>query len=116
MPDPDFVLRQNDTASQIAATLTDDDGNAVSIQSATVRFNMKPIAGGPSKVAAAATNAQVGDGTDGSKGHVLYQWLAANTDTAGLYVAEWQVTFAGSAIQTFPNDRNLLVRITPEIG
>lgn len=116
MPDADFMLRQNDTASTITAVLTDDDGNPVSIQGASVRFHMKPIEGGTTKVATAATNAQVGDGSDGSKGHVAYTWQAANTDTAGLFVAEWQVTFGGGAIQTFPNDRNLLVRITPQIA
>lgn len=113
MPNDEFLLRQNDTASAITVTLTDEDGNPVDIAGATVTFRMTPVGGGTAKVDAAAVNDQNGDGSDGSKGDVSYAWLAADTDTAGLFLGSWVVTFAGGAVQTYPNGGYVLIRVTP---
>lgn len=109
----EFLLRQNDTASAITSTLTDEDGNPVDLAGATVKFRMIPVGGGTAKVDAAAVNDQNGDGSDGSKGDVSYAWLAADTDTAGLFLGSWVVTFAGGAVQTYPNGGYVLIRVTP---
>lgn len=111
MPESEFALRQNDTASPITAVLLDDDGEAVDLAGATVRFRMHPIEGGTAKVDAVATNEQTGEAT---KGHVSYSWQAANTDTYGLFLGAWPVTFAGGEKQTFPNGGYILVRITQD--
>lgn len=116
MPEPDFHWNQNDTSSSIDDTLLDDDGVAVDIQNATVKFQMRAISSLVAKINAAATNLQVGNGSDGSKGDVRYSPGAADTNTAGLFIAKWQVTFSGGAVQTFPNDRFLYVAISQDIG
>jgi hypothetical protein len=110
MPEPTYVLRRNDAGVTIARTLTDEDGDAISIAGATVRFRMAPIAGGATVVDEAATI--VGDGTGGQ---VTYTFAAADSATAGRYLAEWQVTFSGGAIQTFPNGGYEDVLVTPDI-
>lgn len=115
MPDQ-FVVRQGDTAQTLTSTLTDADDNPVDIAGATVTFTMGPIAGGDAKVnAAAASNDQNGDGSDGSTGNVSYTWAAADTNTAGLYLGAWEVTFAGGAKLSFPNGGYLLIRVTPDL-
>ncbi|MCZ7536283.1 MAG: hypothetical protein M5T61_10385 [Acidimicrobiia bacterium] len=76
---------------------------------------MIPVGGGTAKVDAAAVNEQNGDGSDGSKGDVSYAWVAGNTDTAGLFLGSWVVTFAGGAVQTYPNGGYVLIRITPAV-
>lgn len=59
---------------------------------------------------------QVDDGNDGSKGKVRYAWQAADTDTPGTFWGEFEVTFpAAGGIQTFPNDRNLRIQVTPAL-
>lgn len=117
MPEPDFFIRTLDTASVISDTLKDSTGAAVSIQGATVRFHMAHISGAGTPVLdATASNDQVGDGSDGTKGKVSYAWAAGNTALEGLYLGEWQVTYGGGAIQTFPNDSYILIRITPEVA
>lgn len=109
----DFTVRKDDTASPITATLTDEDGNAIDIQGASVRFKMFTERG-VTKVDALATNSQVGNGSDGSKGKVTYGWAAGDTDTAGTYLAEWKVTFSNSKVQSFPNEDFLTIAVTSE--
>lgn len=110
MPEPDFVLRQGDTASVIRATLTDADDNPVDLNAADVEFHMRPIGGTALTVDATATI----DSPSG--GSVSYQWGTADTTTPGLYVAEWEVIYAGGDQQTFPNAGYTLVMITEQLA
>ncbi len=115
MPEPDFFLRVGDTTSIIRTTLEDSTGASVNIQGATVKFRVAPINGsGTPVINTAASNDQNTDGSDGSKGKVSFAWIAGTTSFAGLYLADWQVTYSGGGIQTFPNDGYILVRISPE--
>lgn len=112
---PDFTIKQGDSASTFASTLTDADTNPVDIQGASVAFTMRPAAGGdPTIDAAAASNDQNGDGTDGSKGKVSYTWQAGDTNTPGYYLADWTVTYAGGAVQAFPNAAPILIEVTAD--
>jgi hypothetical protein len=109
-----FVLRQNDTASVITGVLRDQNDDPVDIASATIKFRMTPADGGDPKVDATAANDQNGDGSDGSKGNVSYEWQAADTDTPGYYLADWTVTYSGGKIQAFPNATHILVQVTAD--
>lgn len=110
----DFYLRAGDTSSVLNDTLKDASGAAVDIASATITFTLTPLKGGAAVVSAQpATNLQVGDGSDGSKGKVRYTWVAPQTNTPGDYLGSFKVVFAGGAIQTFPNAGYILVTITP---
>ena len=97
-----FHITENDTAPSISATLkAGSPAAAVDIENASVEFHMVNSAD-EVKVNAAANIDQVGDGSDGTKGNVSYDWAAADTDTTGRFKAEWQVTFADGTIRTFP--------------
>lgn len=112
---PDFYIKAGDNASIIAATLTDDAGDAVDIEGASVRFHMAPISGATAPVVdAAATNLQ--SGATAYIGNVSYTWAANDTQTAGLYLAEWEVVFAGGSTQTYPNADYFLVQITEALA
>jgi hypothetical protein len=101
-----FFLRQGDTLPRIKATLKDATGATINLGGgALVRFRMRAQRGGALKVDQPATI------TDAAAGQVEYAWQAADTDTAGDYLAEWRVTF-GSDRQTHPNSTFVEVSIT----
>jgi hypothetical protein len=104
-----FYIKRNDTSPSISATLA-SDGTAVDLTGATVKFIMRLPGATSAKVNTAATVVSAADGT------VRYDWVAANTDTAGLYQAEFEVTFAGGAKRTFPADDYLYVSVVTDLA
>jgi len=62
------------------------------------------------KVNAAATI------TDAATGKVSYTPIATDTNTPGDYLVEWQVTFSGGAVETFPNSDWQKVRVKDDIA
>jgi len=105
-----FYIKQNDTSPAIAAQLLDANGDAVNVAGASVAFNMR-TRGGAVKV-----NAAAGSVVNASEGRVKYSWDAADTDTIGRYEAEFQVTYADSSIETFPNTGYITVIIQDDIA
>lgn len=106
----DMNWKQGDTAPAIAEQLLDGLGAPVVLTGATVKFMMWAQGGTSVKVNAAATI------TDAALGKVSYTPSATDTDTPGIYLAEWQVTFSGGAIETFPNSDWQKVRVKDDIA
>jgi hypothetical protein len=52
---------------------------------------------------------------DAANGIGRYDWQAGNTDTPGAYRCEVVVTFAGGAIQRFPQRSYLEVIVSPQV-
>lgn len=106
-----FHIRQGDTKPDLVRTLLDEDGVAVNLTGATaVRFNLKAPDGSVKidNAAAAITNA--------AAGIVTYEWAAVDTDTAGSFTGEFEVTWGGGGIQSFPNPDYIEVVITQEVA
>lgn len=104
----DFYIKRNDTRPEISVTALDDAGAAVNLTGATVKFFMKQnntlkVNGTGSLISAAA-------------GTMKYQWVAADTDTAGDYLAEFQVTFGDGRILTFPNATYINVHVITDLS
>ena len=104
-------MKQNDTRPALVASLTDANDQAVNLPGATVVFNMRVEPAGPTKVSASAATVLASEARE-----VSYSWSAANTDTADDYEAEFQVTYAGGGIQTFPGRNHILVHIVDDIA
>lgn len=107
---PDAYWKQGDTAPAIAEQLFDGLGVAVNLTGATVKFMMWGQGDAAIKVNAAATI------TDAALGKVSYTPIAADTNTSGDYLVEWQVTFGGGAVETFPNSDWQKVRVKDDIA
>lgn len=95
-----FAVRQHDQGVAITKTIEDDLG-PVNLTGATVRFHMKPSPESGLTTPVVSSAAAVVDAVNGK---VTYTWLSGDTAVAGVFDAEWEVTFAGGAVQTFPVD------------
>lgn len=105
-----FFIKQNDTSPFMTATLKDASDNAVDILGSSVQFHMRAVGSTTVKVDAAAVV------TDGENGAVKYEWATGDTDTVGQYQAEFEVTYAGGKIETFPNNSYILVQVVDDIA
>lgn len=105
---PDFWIKRGDRLPPIAATLADSAG-AVNLTGAVVRFHMRLRGAVELKVNGAATIANAAAGT------VQYDWGALDTDTAGIYEGEWEVTFGDARPMTFPNWRHLEIVVRDDV-
>ncbi len=109
MPLVDVYAKENDTGSSFQKTLEDENGAAVDVTGATVRFTMTSALDGTVKISEAAATID-----DAVNGLVSYTWAAGDLDTPGDYFGEFEVTFSGGDVQTFPNDGHLKIRVTEE--
>lgn len=105
----DHYWVQHDTRPSLVKTLLDASGAAVNITGATVVFNMSQ--GGVAVVSRAAAVV-----TDGTNGIVTFTPSSTHTATAGEYAGEFEVTFSGGGVQTFPSPHKMRIVITPEIA
>ena len=105
-----FYIKENDTRPAITANLTDANDAAVNLTGATVKFNMRVDPAGTIKI-----NLGTAIIEDAEAGQVSYPWTTSDTDTADDFEAEFQVTFAGGAVQTFPGRNWIAVHIIDDI-
>lgn len=105
----DFNIKRNDTDPPITATLQDSNG-AVDLTGSTVKFIMKSPDNNTAKVNSPATI------SDAVNGQVQYFWQQGDTDTAGLFFAEWEVTLPSGKVATFPNNTFNSIMITEDLG
>lgn len=105
-----IIVKQNDRAPEVAIQVTDGAGNPVDVTTATaIRFHMKNRWTGVVKV-----NAEAGI-VNGLTGDIKYVWAAADLNTPGYYVAEFQITFPGGQTLTVPNAENIEITVLPDI-
>lgn len=105
-----IFVKKDDRRPHAAATLKDALGVAVNVSGMTVKFIMTPVGGTVPKVNAAAAI------VDGPNGKVEYAWLVGDTDTAGNYKGEFEVTDAAGKKMTFPNDGYIDVSVVADLG
>lgn len=112
MPNLRFPIKRHDRLPALKVALTYRDGTAVSLVGATSpKFYMR------STSAADSTTPKV-DGvatiTDAANGLLQYDWAANDTDTAGSYLAEFEVQISGRRM-TFPAGDQLVVQVVGDL-
>jgi hypothetical protein len=94
-----FYLKKGDTGRAMRVQLgarVNGVWTPQNLTGATVKFNMRPKAGGARKV-----DNQDAVINDAPTGDVEYRWAAADVDTVGSFLGEFVVT-AGGKESTFP--------------
>lgn len=104
-----FYLKSNDTSPSLLYALAP---LSTDLTGAAVCFNMRPATGGAVKVSRAAAVVVTETGTP----TVRYDWTAQDTDTSGTYDGEFEVTYAGGAVETFPNTGFIKIVIAKDIA
>lgn len=112
MPHVDFEIKQNDTSPALEGILRDGFGAPIDITGATVVLNMRLQPGGAVKVSGGTMGA-VGSAVNG---RAKYSWTASDTDTAGIYEAEVQITFSNGKVRTIPGKGYFIVDVTDDIA
>lgn len=103
-----FYIKRNDHRPPIEAALKQANGAPINLEHATVKFIMSNDAG--IKVEAPA---QIIDATNGV---VKYDWQEGDTDTAGSYQAEFEITFQDEDLMTVPNAEYIIITILSDLG
>jgi hypothetical protein len=100
----DFVIYATTRKPEITATLK-DNGVVVDLTGATVKFQMRPVAGGTLKVDTAATVVSA------TLGQVKYSWASADVNAQGTYRGWWLVTFSDTTTAIFPSRKTYVIEI-----
>ena len=108
-----FYIKQNDTLpSLLVENMAYGDGTPVVFAAGDVGiFNMR-LASDPEatpKISGGAVTLNTGLAS------CVYPWQPNDTDTAGDYHAEVEVTFASGGKATWPNFTNFIIRITDDL-
>lgn len=107
----DFVIKQGDTAPRITGTLTDGSGDPVDVSGSTVLLHLHGLTIENDISLPASIDVDAPD-----KNVVYYDWETGDTDEAGYYGGEWQVTYGSGQIQTFSNYGVFLVQVAEQIA
>lgn len=104
-------LRVGDRLPKLRRQLVDANGAAIDLTASTVAFRMWPQTGGALKINNGACAI-----VDAATGVVEYSWAAIDTDTAGTFLGEFEITLAGLG-QTVPADprNNVVVVISKKL-
>lgn len=100
-------MKQGDLLPNLTAVLQDRSG-PLNITGGTVKFIMR-AAEGSVKINASATIVTAASGI------VQYTWSGSDTDTAGEFEGEFQVTLSGKK-ETFPNTGYIPIIILDDIA
>lgn len=103
----DFTINEGDTLPVLEAVLLPAEGQTFTLTGATVRWRMWARSSPTDKVYALCSV------LDPVGRRVRYTWQAADTDARGGYLGKFEVTFPDGSVESFPNDRALVIRVSP---
>lgn len=105
----EFKIKRGDTSPALRMQLVP----AVNLTGAQVRFNMIGPFETPTKVINRQAGAVVAPSVNGI---VRYDWRAGDTAKAGVYQAEFEVTYSDGTVETFPNGEHIQVSVLPDLS
>jgi hypothetical protein len=105
----DITIKRGDTRHAIKAVLKDASGAPVDLTGCSVNFHMAPL-NRPAVISRAAHIEDAGNG------EVWMVWAPGETDAAGFYQAEFEVTYQDGKRETFPNNGYISLLIQNDLG
>jgi hypothetical protein len=109
----DFTIKRNDLLPVLEAILKDADGNPVDLTNATAcDFHMRLESTQAMKI----TDGSCTFDADRLTGKVSYPWTGTDTDTEGVFLGEFSVTWTGGKEQSFPSTGYINIEITEDLA
>jgi hypothetical protein len=105
-----FTIKRGDTSPRLLYAL--QPSAEIDLTGATVRFSMRSRALGTLRVNRQTALIIIATGTP----TVAYDWKASETTNAETCEAEFEVTYASGAVETFPNADFITVLVTSDIA
>lgn len=105
----DFSLKVGDTSPAILVELTPDD---VDVSGASVVFNMWDRKTKTVKIDRSAATIVAASGP----AKLSYAWAVGDTDTEGIFEAEFEVTYVDGSVETFPNNSYIRINVKSDIA
>lgn len=103
-----FYIKRGDTAPALLYQLAPVPTQTVS----SVVFNMRPRGQETAKISR-VTAAVYGASANGQ---VRYDWASGDTDTAGYFKGEFEITLVDGSIETYPNNTYIQIAIAEDIA
>lgn len=103
------TIKQGDTYPPLRAYLQMGDGSAINLDGATVKLVLVDTNNNPKLSESMSV-------LNAAEGLVSYSWQATDTEDAGSFKAEIEVTLQSGDIVTVPNDGHFTVNIVSELG
>ena len=100
-----FYIKRGDTSPALRFALSPE---TIDLSGASVSFQMRPRRSAISVDETATIDSALPP-------IVSYSWSASDTATAGIYEAEFRVTYADGTIETFPNNDFISIVIKEDI-
>lgn len=104
-----FRIKRGDTGPPLVVALSYSDGTFPNLSGATGRFLMRLRGEAEPRIDAEVT-------LDDAEKTATYAWEDEDTAEAGTYIGEIEVTLANDAVQTFPADGYLTIKVVPDLG
>lgn len=111
---PDHFIKRGEKDPDFQVQLVDHLGVPVPLGAATVKFYMRGLWTEPASTP--KVNGAVVAVVSASTGIVKYVWDVADTDTVGIYMAEFEVDFGGGSTVSYPVDGKLFVSVTRDVS
>ena len=97
---PTQSMAKGDTGPDLEATVLKPDGTVQDLTGATGTWSMVNAETKTPKVTAGAATIP----SPPTQGKIQYPWVAADTDTAGVFEGRFKVTLSGGDVVMWPND------------
>jgi len=112
----DFTIKRNDLLPKLEAILKDGNNDPVDLTAATdIVFHMRFEKESTLKI----QDGEVDIDLDPTTGKVSYEWqggTTSDTDTEGIFLGEFSVTWTGGKEQTFPSAGYINIEIYEDLA
>lgn len=109
----DYFVKQGDDAPSLSVILRDANNNPVNLTGASGSVYLRPARAASPLVTRSLT---IDPDQVGNKGKVTFSWPVGGLGTVGEYLGEFDITYADTKKQSFPNSGFMIFEVVPQLA